>query len=174
MSFAKQWMPPIARIAEHPFPCPDRYRGARRARALTLPVHHLVPRAPGSRRCPPRVHGRRDPQRSALDSDERRTPGSSASPGLQSVLQAGGKVVLTDSTEPTERWADRARAGHAHAAPASPGASAGWRPRNGQRFDLSSLRLLQVGGREAEPEPARASGRRSAANCSRCLEWPRV
>src|SRR5205814_6107023 len=68
-----------------------------------------------------------------------------ASPGLQSVLQAGGRVVLADTTEPTEsfRLIEQERVTHTSLVPAL---AMRWldAPER-ERFDLSSLRVLQVG-----------------------------
>jgi 2,3-dihydroxybenzoate-AMP ligase len=78
-----------------------------------------------------------------------------ASPGLQSVLQAGGRVVLCDSTEPAEafRLIEQERVTHTALVPAL---AMRWldAPER-ERFDLSSLRVLQVGGAKLNPEPAR-------------------
>jgi 2,3-dihydroxybenzoate-AMP ligase len=78
-----------------------------------------------------------------------------ASPGLQSVLQAGGRVVLCDSTDPVEAFAliERERVTHTALVPAL---AMRWMDApERRRFDLSSLRVLQVGGAKLNPEPAR-------------------
>ncbi len=78
-----------------------------------------------------------------------------ASPGLQSVLQAGGTVVLTDSTEPMEAFAliERERVTHTALVPAL---TIRWMEApERERFDLSSLRVLQVGGAKLNAESAR-------------------
>jgi 2,3-dihydroxybenzoate-AMP ligase len=78
-----------------------------------------------------------------------------ASPGLQSVLQAGGRVVLTDSTEPTDVFAliERERVTHTALVPAL---AIRWMEAPERvHFDLSSLRVLQVGGAKLNAEPAR-------------------
>jgi 2,3-dihydroxybenzoate-AMP ligase len=78
-----------------------------------------------------------------------------ASPGLQSVLQAGGTVVLTDSTEPTDAFGliERERVTHTALVPAL--AIRWMEAPDRERFDLSSLRVLQVGGAKLNAEPAR-------------------
>jgi 2,3-dihydroxybenzoate-AMP ligase len=78
-----------------------------------------------------------------------------ASPGLQSVLQAGGRMVLCDSTEPTEafRLIEQERVTHTALVPALAIRWMDAPERN--NFDLSSLRVLQVGGAKLNPEPAR-------------------
>ncbi|MDQ3810401.1 MAG: AMP-binding protein [Chloroflexota bacterium] len=78
-----------------------------------------------------------------------------ASPGLQSVLQLGGRVVLCDSTEPAEafRLVEQERVTHTALVPAL---AMRWMDApERERFDLSSLRVLQVGGARLNPEPAR-------------------
>jgi len=78
-----------------------------------------------------------------------------ASPGLQSVLQAGGTVVLTDSTEPMEAFSliERERVTHTALVPAL---TISWMEApERERFDLSSLRVLQVGGAKLNAESAR-------------------
>jgi 2,3-dihydroxybenzoate-AMP ligase len=78
-----------------------------------------------------------------------------ASPGLQAVLQAGGRVVLTDSTDPADVFGliEREQVTHTAVVPAL---AIRWldAPER-QRFDLSSLRVLQVGGAKLNPELAR-------------------
>jgi 2,3-dihydroxybenzoate-AMP ligase len=77
-----------------------------------------------------------------------------ASPGIQSVLQVGGRVVLTDSTAPADafRLIQQERVTHTALVPAL---TMRWldAPER-ERFDLSSLRVLQVGGAKLNPEPA--------------------
>ena len=83
-----------------------------------------------------------------------------ASPGLQSVLQAGGRVVLCGSTDLADQFALIEREGVTHVAlvPALAirwmEASTGDRVEASRRHDLSSLRVLQVGGARLNPEPA--------------------
>src|SRR5215469_15010022 len=84
-----------------------------------------------------------------------RDPGSRvASPGLQSVLQGGGRVVLTDTTEPAEafRLIEQERVTHTSLVPAP--AMRWLDAAERERFDLSSLRVLQVGGATLNHEPA--------------------
>jgi 2,3-dihydroxybenzoate-AMP ligase len=78
-----------------------------------------------------------------------------ASPGLQSVLQAGGRVVLCDSSDPSEafRLIEQERVTHTALVPAL--AMRWMDAAERERFDLSSLRVLQVGGAKLNPEPAR-------------------
>lgn len=78
-----------------------------------------------------------------------------ASPGLQSVLQAGGKVVLTNSTDPAEAFAtiERERVTTTALVPAL--AIRWMESAERESFDLSSLKVLQVGGARLNPEPAR-------------------
>jgi len=70
------------------------------------------------------------------------------------VLQGGGRVVLTDTTEPAEafRLIEQERVTHTSLVPAL---AMRWldAPER-ERFDLSSLRVLQVGGAKLNPEPA--------------------
>jgi 2,3-dihydroxybenzoate-AMP ligase len=78
-----------------------------------------------------------------------------ASPGLQSVLQVGGRVALCDSTEPAEafRLIEQERVTHTALVPAL---AIRWMDAPERKdFDLSSLRVLQVGGAKLNPEPAR-------------------
>jgi 2,3-dihydroxybenzoate-AMP ligase len=77
-----------------------------------------------------------------------------ASPGLQSALQAGGRVVLADTTEPTEafRLIEQERVTHTSLVPAL--AMRWLDAAERERCDLSSLRVLQVGGAKLNPEPA--------------------
>ncbi len=77
-----------------------------------------------------------------------------ASPGLQSVLQAGGRVVLADTTEPAQafRLIEQERVTHTSLVPAL--AMRWLDAAERERFDLSSLRVLQVGGAKLNPEPA--------------------
>jgi 2,3-dihydroxybenzoate-AMP ligase len=78
-----------------------------------------------------------------------------ASPGIQAVFQQGGKVVLTTSAEPTDAFAliERERVTVTALVPAL---ALRWiEALERARFDLSSLRLLQVGGARLNPEPAR-------------------
>jgi 2,3-dihydroxybenzoate-AMP ligase len=78
-----------------------------------------------------------------------------ASPGLQSVLQAGGRVVLCDSTEPVEafRLIEQERVTHVALVPAL---AIRWLEAPERvDFDLSSLQVLQVGGAKLNAEPAR-------------------
>jgi 2,3-dihydroxybenzoate-AMP ligase len=77
-----------------------------------------------------------------------------ASPGLQSVLQAGGRVVLADATEPAGafRLIEQERVTHTSLVPAL--AMRWLDAAERERFDLSSLRVLQVGGAKLNPEPA--------------------
>jgi 2,3-dihydroxybenzoate-AMP ligase len=78
-----------------------------------------------------------------------------ASPGLQSVFQAGGRVVLCDSTEPAEAFRLIARERVTHTA-LVPALAMRWMDApEREQFDLSSLRVLQVGGAKLNPEPAR-------------------
>jgi 2,3-dihydroxybenzoate-AMP ligase len=81
-----------------------------------------------------------------------------ASPGLQSVLQAGGRVVLSDSTDPLDAFAliERERVTHVALVPAL--AIRWMESPDRERFDLSSLRVLQVGGARLNPEPAARVG----------------
>jgi 2,3-dihydroxybenzoate-AMP ligase len=78
-----------------------------------------------------------------------------ASPGIQAVFQNGGKVVLTNSTEPADAFAliEHERVTMTALVPAL---ALRWleAPERAQ-FDLSSLRLLQVGGARLNPELAR-------------------
>jgi 2,3-dihydroxybenzoate-AMP ligase len=78
-----------------------------------------------------------------------------ASPGLQSVLQAGGRVVLADTTDATEvfRLIEQERVTHTSVVPAL---AMRWMDAPERtHFDLSSLRVLQVGGAKLNAEPAR-------------------
>ena len=78
-----------------------------------------------------------------------------ASPGIQAVFQRGGKVVLTSSTEPADAFAliERERVTVTALVPAL---ALRWLESTERvRFDLSSLRLLQVGGARLNPEAAR-------------------
>jgi 2,3-dihydroxybenzoate-AMP ligase len=78
-----------------------------------------------------------------------------ASPGIQAVFQHGGKVVLTNSTEPADAFAliERERVTLTALVPAL---ALRWMEAPERvRFDLSSLRLLQVGGARLNPEAAR-------------------
>jgi 2,3-dihydroxybenzoate-AMP ligase len=78
-----------------------------------------------------------------------------ASPGLQSVLQAGGRVVLADTTDASEvfRLIEQERVTHTAVVPAL---AMRWLDASERtRFDLSSLRVLQVGGAKLNAEPAR-------------------
>jgi 2,3-dihydroxybenzoate-AMP ligase len=78
-----------------------------------------------------------------------------SSPGLQGVFQSGGKVVLAETPEPAEAFAliERERV---TATALVPALAIRWldAPER-ERYDLSSLRLLQVGGARLNPEPAR-------------------
>ena len=78
-----------------------------------------------------------------------------ASPGLQSVLQAGGRVVLADTTDAAEvfRLIEQERVTHTAVVPAL---AMRWMDTPERtHFDLSSLRVLQVGGAKLNAEPAR-------------------
>jgi 2,3-dihydroxybenzoate-AMP ligase len=78
-----------------------------------------------------------------------------ASPGLQSVLQAGGRVVLCDSTDPVEAF-ELIEQEHVTHTALVPALAMRWMDApERERFDLSSLRVLQVGGAKLNPEPAR-------------------
>lgn len=78
-----------------------------------------------------------------------------ASPGIQGVFQHGGTVVLSGSQEPGEAFAliERERV---TATALVPALAIRWlgAPERAQ-FDLSSLRVLQVGGARLNPEVAR-------------------
>ena len=96
-----------------------------------------------------------------------------ASPGLQSVLQAGGRVVLTDATDAARvfQLIEQERVTHTAVVPAL---AMRWieAPERAD-FDLSSLRVLQVGGAKLNAEPARRI--RPALGCQvhRCSAWPK-
>jgi len=78
-----------------------------------------------------------------------------ASPGLQNVLQAGGRVVLADTTDAIEvfRLIEQERVTHTSVVPAL---AMRWMDAPERtHFDLSSLRVLQVGGAKLNAEPAR-------------------
>ncbi len=78
-----------------------------------------------------------------------------SSPGIQGALQSGGKVVLTNNAEPAGAFAliERERV---TATALVPALAMRWiEGPERERFDLSSLRLLQVGGARLNPEPAR-------------------
>ena len=93
--------------------------------------------------------------RSTWSSCRSRTTSRSRRPDLQSVLQAGGRVVLCDSTDPVEafRLIEQERVTHTALVPAL---AMRWMDApERERFDLSSLRVLQVGGAKLNPEPAR-------------------
>ncbi|HYY88727.1 MAG TPA: AMP-binding protein [Chloroflexota bacterium] len=78
-----------------------------------------------------------------------------SSPGLQGVLQHGGTVVLCDSTEPGDAFALIEREGVTFTS-LVPALAMRWLDAPDRaRFDLSSLRVLQVGGARLNPEPAR-------------------
>ena len=78
-----------------------------------------------------------------------------ASPGIQGVFQNGGKVVLVDNADPVEAFpvVERERVTATSVVPAL---AMRWidSPER-ERFDLSSLRLLQVGGARLNQEAAR-------------------
>lgn len=77
-----------------------------------------------------------------------------ASPGIQGVFQAGGKVVLSQNPDPAESFAliERERV---TATALVPALAIRWiESPERERFDLSSLKLLQVGGARLNPEPA--------------------
>lgn len=78
-----------------------------------------------------------------------------SSPGIQGTFQAGGKVVLLAQPDPAEAFAliERERV---TATALVPALALRWidAPER-ERFDLSSLRLLQVGGARLNPEAAR-------------------
>ena len=78
-----------------------------------------------------------------------------SSPGFQGTFQSGGKVVLLLNPEPTEAFAliERERV---TATALVPALAIRWMESpDRERFDLSSLRLLQVGGARLNPEVAR-------------------
>jgi 2,3-dihydroxybenzoate-AMP ligase len=78
-----------------------------------------------------------------------------SSPGIQGVFQSGGKVVLLDNPEPSEAFGliERERVTTTALVPAL---AIRWMDAPERaRFDLSSLRLLQVGGARLNPEAAR-------------------
>ena len=78
-----------------------------------------------------------------------------ASPGIQGVFQNGGTVVLANRSEPTEAFAliERERVTATSLVPAL---AIRWiEVPERERFDLSSLRVLQVGGARLNPEAAR-------------------
>src|SRR6266536_4509222 len=78
-----------------------------------------------------------------------------ASPGLQSVLQAGGRVVLADSGDPAEVFRLIEQEGVTHTS-VVPALAMRWMDAPERtHFDLSSLRVLQVGGAKLNAEPAR-------------------
>jgi 2,3-dihydroxybenzoate-AMP ligase len=78
-----------------------------------------------------------------------------ASPGIQSVFQNGGKVVLTDNAEPANAFMLIERE-HVTVTSLVPALAIRWlEAPERERFDLSSLRLLQVGGARLNPESAR-------------------
>ena len=78
-----------------------------------------------------------------------------ASPGIQAVFQQGGKVVLINSAEPADAFEliQRERVTLTALVPAL--AIRWMEAPERARFDLSSLRVLQVGGARLNPEPAR-------------------
>ena len=81
-----------------------------------------------------------------------------ASPGLQSVLQSGGRVVLADTTDASEvfRLIEQERVTHTAVVPAL---AMRWMDAPERtHVDLSSLRVLQVGGAKLNAEPARRIG----------------
>jgi 2,3-dihydroxybenzoate-AMP ligase len=78
-----------------------------------------------------------------------------SSPGIQGVFQHGGRVVMCDSTDPAHAFAlmERERVTFTSLVPAL---AMRWMDApERERFDLSSLQLLQVGGARLNPEPAR-------------------
>ncbi len=78
-----------------------------------------------------------------------------ACPGAQATLMHGGKVVLAPTTEPEEvfRLIERERVTHTSVVPAM---AIAWLDHPARsRYDLSSLRVLQVGGARLNPEVAR-------------------
>jgi 2,3-dihydroxybenzoate-AMP ligase len=78
-----------------------------------------------------------------------------SSPGIQGVFQNGGKVVLLDNPELSEAFGliERERVTTTALVPAL---AIRWMDAvERERFDLSSLRLLQVGGARLNPEAAR-------------------
>jgi 2,3-dihydroxybenzoate-AMP ligase len=78
-----------------------------------------------------------------------------ASPGIQSVFQNGGRVVLTDNADPANAFTLIERE-HVTVTSLVPALAIRWlEAPERERFDLSSLRMLQVGGARLNPESAR-------------------
>lgn len=78
-----------------------------------------------------------------------------SSPGIQGAFQHGGKVVLCATADPAEAFPliERERVTATSLVPAL---AIRWMDApERERFDLSSLRVLQVGGARLNPEPAR-------------------
>ncbi len=78
-----------------------------------------------------------------------------ACPGVQGTLMRGGKVVLAPSADPEALFAliERERVTHTGMVPAM---TIAWLNHPARaRYDLSSLRVLQVGGSRLNPEVAR-------------------
>jgi 2,3-dihydroxybenzoate-AMP ligase len=78
-----------------------------------------------------------------------------ASPGIQGAFQVGGKVVLLSSPDPAEAFPLIQRE-RVTATALVPALALRWMDApDRERYDLSSLRLLQVGGARLNPEAAR-------------------
>ncbi|GAA3399581.1 (2,3-dihydroxybenzoyl)adenylate synthase [Paenibacillus hodogayensis] len=87
-----------------------------------------------------------------------------SSPGILGTLYAGGKIVLASSPSPDVAFPLIAREGVTMTALVPPLALIWLEAAAGRRCDLSSLRVLQVGGAKFSPEAARRV--RSVLGCT--------